>query len=90
MNAMYENSRVNSLIIAASIILLTLFFVFIRNQTAISDKQFLRSMIPHHGGAILMCEQAPRQDADIQELCSNIIAGQQSEIDWMKAKLNSL
>ena len=90
MRAMYQNKRRNALIIAASVIALLVFFTFIRQQTAISDKQFLRSMIPHHAGAILMCEHAPIQDAEIKELCQNIISGQQAEIDQMKAKLQEL
>jgi uncharacterized protein (DUF305 family) len=56
----------------------------------VSDKQFLRSMIPHHAGAILMCEQAPIEDAEIKALCKNIVSSQQSEIDQMKAKLSAL
>ena len=44
-------------------------------------------MIPHHAGAILMCEQASIQGAEIQELCKTIISSQQEEIDQMKAKL---
>ena len=47
-------------------------------------------MIPHHAGAILMCEQAPLQDSEIKALCKNIVSGQQSEIDQMKAKLEAL
>jgi uncharacterized protein (DUF305 family) len=47
-------------------------------------------MIPHHAGAILMCEQAPIQDAEIKTLCQSIIASQQDEIDQMKAKLQEL
>jgi len=47
----------------------------------------LRSMIPHHAGAILMCEQAPIRDAEIRKLCETIISGQQAEIDQMKRKL---
>jgi uncharacterized protein (DUF305 family) len=90
MRAMYQNKRINALIIAASLIALLGFFMFIRQQTAISDKQFLRSMIPHHAGAILMCEHASRQDAEIKELCQNIISSQQAEIDQMKAKLQEL
>jgi uncharacterized protein (DUF305 family) len=90
MSAMYKDKRRNTLIIAASIILGIIFFIFIRQQTAISDKQFLRSMIPHHAGAILMCEHASVQDAEIQELCQNIIASQQAEIDQMKAILSKL
>jgi hypothetical protein len=87
MGAMYGNKKLNTVIIAISVVALGTFFFFIRQQTAISDRQFLRSMIPHHGGAILMCEQAPLQDQEIKKLCANIISSQRSEIDQMKAML---
>ncbi len=90
MRAMYQNKQRNALIIAASVIAALMFFLLIRQQTAISDKQFLRSMIPHHAGAILMCEQAAIQDTEIKALCRTIISGQQAEIDQMKAKLLEL
>ncbi len=90
MRAMYPDKRRNILIIAGSIIAALLFFLLIRQQTAISDQQFLRSMIPHHAGAILMCEQASIDDADIKDLCESIISSQQAEIDQMKAKLLEL
>jgi uncharacterized protein YcnI len=45
-------------------------FLFMRQQSAISDRQFLRSMIPHHSGAILMCEEAPIRDPRIKDLCN--------------------
>ena len=90
MGAMYDNKRWNALIIAASAIALVVFWVLIRQQTGISDKQFLRSMIPHHASAILMCEQAPITDPEIQDLCSGIISGQQAEIDQMRARLVEL
>jgi uncharacterized protein (DUF305 family) len=50
----------------------------------------MRSMIPHHAGAILMCEQAPTRDPEIKDLCAAIVSSQQSEIDQMKAKLAEL
>jgi uncharacterized protein (DUF305 family) len=90
MGSMYENKRLNAAILAASAIIFVGFFLFIRNQTAIVDREFLRSMIPHHAGAILMCEQASIRDAEIRQLCTNIIAGQQAEIDQMKRKLAEL
>lgn len=90
MRSMYQNKGHNALIIAASVIAGLIFFLLIRQQTAISDEQFLRSMIPHHAGAILMCEQAPINDPEIKELCGNIISSQQVEIDLMKAKLLEL
>jgi uncharacterized protein (DUF305 family) len=47
-------------------------------------------MIPHHAGAILMCEQASLYDAEIKDLCGRIINSQQEEIDQMKAILQRL
>lgn len=91
MRAMYHNKKWNAIIIAISLFALIGFWSLIRQQTAIADKQFLRSMIPHHAGAILMCEKAPVQDPEIKELCQSIISSQQSEIAQMKtllAKLN--
>jgi uncharacterized protein (DUF305 family) len=90
MRGMYDDRRRNLLIGAASIIVGLLSFVAIRRQTAVGDRQFLRSMIPHHGGAILMCEQASITDSEIQRLCQSIIRSQQAEIDRMKAKLQQL
>jgi uncharacterized protein (DUF305 family) len=45
-------------------------------------------MIPHHAGAILMCEEAPIEGNEIKELCRKIIASQQAEIDQMKTFLS--
>jgi uncharacterized protein (DUF305 family) len=90
MKAMYQDKRRNALIIAGSVIAALAFFLLIRQQTAISDKQFLRSMIPHHAGAILMCERASIQDPDIKRLCESIISSQQVEIDQMKSILGDL
>lgn len=90
MRSMYTNRNLNSLIMIISIIAGLAFFFLIRQQGAVSDRQFLRSMIPHHGGAILMCEQAPIQDAEIKALCETIISSQQGEIDQMKAILQRL
>jgi uncharacterized protein (DUF305 family) len=45
-------------------------------------------MIPHHAGAILMCENASLQDTELKALCGNITSSQQAEIAQMKAKLH--
>jgi uncharacterized protein (DUF305 family) len=90
MGAMYRNTKLNVVIIAASIVALAGLWVGIRQQSAVLDQQFLRSMIPHHAGAILMCEQAAIRDAEIRELCQTIIASQTDEIRRMKAKLEEL
>jgi hypothetical protein len=90
MRAMYMNKRLNVIIIGISVIALVTFFISIRQQVGVSDKQFLKSMIPHHAGAILMCEGANIQDPEIKKLCEDIKSSQQREIDQMKAKLNEL
>lgn len=90
MMGMYKSKKLNAIIIAVGLVVLVGSFLLIRKQSAISDRQFLRSMIPHHAGAILMCEEASIEDREIQELCRGIVAGQQAEIDQMKAKVNQL
>lgn len=90
MGAMYGNKRFNTLIMAASVIVGLIFFLLIRGQTAISDKQFLRSMISHHASALLMCERAPIRDPEVKELCQTILSSQEEQIDQMKAKLDEL
>jgi uncharacterized protein (DUF305 family) len=90
MRRMYRSLRTNVIVAAASVLVLLLCFAAIRAQVGISDRQFLRSMIPHHAGAILMCEQASVRDPEIRDLCDRIRAGQQAEIDLMKAKLKAL
>jgi uncharacterized protein (DUF305 family) len=90
MRAMYPNAAFNIVIVAGSAIALAAFFLLIRQQTAVTDVQFLKSMIPHHGAAVLMCDKAPIGDAEIRNLCKSIITGQSSEIAQMKAKLRAL
>jgi uncharacterized protein (DUF305 family) len=87
MSGMYKNKKLNLLLIAGSCVAGIGFFLLIRQQAAISDRQFLRSMIPHHSGAILMCDEASLQDQRIRELCKTIVTGQQQEIDQMRAML---
>lgn len=90
MRSMYNTAWINSVIGIVSLTMFVLLIIFIRKQTAISDKEFLKSMIPHHAAALLMCEQVSLQDPEIKKLCKNILSTQQSEIDWMKAKLETL
>ena len=78
------------IIIASGTILLVASFFAIRVQTAVSDKQFLKSMVPHHAAAILMVKEAKIEDPEIQKLAEEIISSQQKEIDFMKAKLKAI
>lgn len=83
MRGMYENKRLNMIIVALAVAGGIAMFAGIRTQAAVSNAQFLRSMIPHHSAAILMCERAPITDPAIQELCKGITSSQQAEIDQM-------
>jgi uncharacterized protein (DUF305 family) len=90
MRHMYKHRGYNLVSAGIAVFLLGACFAAIRNQAAVSDTQFLRSMIPHHGAAILMCEQARLRDPQVLDLCKRIESSQQAEIDEMKAKLNDL
>ena len=87
MRSMYQDRRSNAVVLAGATLVFLLAWFGIRQQTAIGDTQFLRSMIPHHAGAILMCREAPVTDPRIQQLCGTIIESQQREIDEMRSLL---
>ena len=90
MGSMYPNKKANAVVVTLGLILLALFWLLIRYQVAISDRQFLKSMIPHHAGAILMCDNALLRDSDIKTLCTGIVSSQRGEIELMKRKLEQL
>ncbi|HWH07380.1 MAG TPA: DUF305 domain-containing protein [Candidatus Paceibacterota bacterium] len=90
MRMMYKDWKLNMLAVGVGILMLAGFFLAIRQQDGIGDAAFLRSMIPHHSGAILMCRESSIEDPEIRSLCESIIAGQQQEIDQMRGILNRL
>ena len=87
---MYGNKKILAAVFAGSVAVFVVAFLFIRQQVAIGDEQFLRSMIPHHAGALLMCEEADVKDPRILELCEQIRESQQREIDLMKTLLEEI
>lgn len=58
-----------------------------RGEVGVGDDQFLRSMIPHHSRAILVCQEADITDPRIQDLCGRIIQTQREEIREMERYL---
>jgi uncharacterized protein (DUF305 family) len=88
MSGMYPERRRNGIVLAVSLIVGIGCFAAMRRQTAISEGQFLRSMIPHHAGAILMCDNAALQSDEAKQLCRNITSSQRSEIRQMKRMLS--
>lgn len=87
MRSMFPSRRMNLAIVAVAAVVFVASFAAMRSQAAVGDKQFLRSMIPHHSGAILMCEQATLTDREIIELCDQIVRSQREEIARMQAIL---
>lgn len=87
MKSMFTNARLNVVLHLAFGAVFILAYLGVRSQALVGDRQFLRSMIPHHSGAILMCEQASIRDPEIKSLCANIIVSQKQEINQMKQLL---
>lgn len=90
MRKMYPNKKMNLIALTAGVVLLAGFYIAIRKQTAIGDKQFLKSMIPHHAGAILMVKESNLKDPEVKKLAQDIIDAQNSEIEFMKRKIKEL
>jgi uncharacterized protein (DUF305 family) len=90
MRSRYHNKKLNMTLYAFFITLFMIATFAMRTQAAVGDKQFLRAMIPHHSGALLMCGEAKLTDPEIITLCKGIIEGQQHEIDQMQAILKRL
>ena len=84
MGSMYPNRTLNTAIYAAVAGIFILSFAAIRTQALIGDDQFLRSMIPHHSGAILMCRGASLTDPELVALCGRIKTSQAEEVAQMK------
>lgn len=87
MRAMYPRRGLNAGLAVASVVVMLLCWIGIRQQAGVTDQQFLRSMIPHHAGALLMCRRNHLSDPELQRLCGQILASQQREIEQMKSKL---
>ena len=86
--SMFKNKRLNIILTAALAVVFAVIFAFGRAETFIGNEQFLKSMIPHHSRAILMCQEADITDAEIKDLCQQIVSSQQEEIAQMKAILD--
>ena len=87
MPAMFPDRRTNVIlyIVFAATFLLALYGM--RTQALVGNDQFLRAMIPHHSGAVLMCEKSTITNPQIKQLCDGIVSSQKSEIAQMKGLL---
>lgn len=87
MRGMFPNKRINAGLAIGFVVLFIAAFWMGREQVFLGNDQFLRSMIPHHSRAILVCEEAAITDPEIEELCGQIIQSQEEEINIMKEML---
>jgi uncharacterized protein (DUF305 family) len=87
MRSMFRRKNLNLAIGVTAATVLAASFFAMRTQAIVGDRQFLRSMIPHHSGAILMCEEASLTDPEIVALCRDIVASQKAEIAKMEQLL---
>ena len=93
MPMMYPNKQLNMVLFGSFALVLILSFWAIRDQALVGDRQFVRAMIPHHSGAITMCNRASLRDQEIRDICfkpNGIVESQKREIAQMEAILERL
>lgn len=87
---MYENKRLNTVIILGAAIVFIVVLTALRTQTPIKDIQYMKAMIPHHSSAIMVSENATFEDPETAELAKQIIEAQEREIAQMKRIIERL
>ena len=88
--SMLKNRTLNIILLVGFLALFLAAFFMGRSEVGVGDEGFLKSMIPHHSRAILVCENASITDPDIQQLCRQIVETQKEEIAEMKAIIADL
>jgi amino acid transporter len=90
MRSMFESTRLNVLLHGVFLGVAVLVFLLIRFQAPVGDEQFIRSMVPHHSSAVLMCEESAITDPELSALCDEIVETQLEEIAQMEDILERL
>lgn len=83
----FPNKQLNTGLAVGFVVLFIAAFWMSREQAFLGNEHFLRSMIPHHSRAILVCEEAAITEPEMEELCGQIIQSQEEEINIMKEML---
>lgn len=81
---MFPNRSLNVALLGGFVVLFVGALWLGRSEAFVGDAGFLRSMIPHHSRAILVCQEADLSDPEIIALCDQIIEAQRSEIEQMQ------
>lgn len=87
---MLKDKKINITIVGVSLIVFSVSFYLMRNQTTIDDVDYMQGMIPHHSIAILTSERANIEDPRVRKLADNIIKAQEKEIKEMKELIRDI
>jgi hypothetical protein len=82
--SMYENKRINLIIVGTSVVVFAVSLWLVRSQETVSDISYMKAMIPHHSIAIMTSRRAHIRDPRVRKLADGIIETQVREIAEMK------
>lgn len=87
---MYKQKKLNYIIIGVAALLFVGTLTMLRQQTFISDVQWMKAMIPHHSSAIMVSQKADLKDPEAIQLAKDIIEAQKREIEQMQNMIERL
>lgn len=87
---MYKNKALNYIILGVAALVFVATLTMLRQQTLISDVQWMKAMIPHHSSAIMVSQKAHLKDPEAIKLAEEIIEAQEREIAQMKKMIYRL
>ena len=87
MSGMFKNKTLNIAFWLGAATLLALSWFALRAEAGVSDRQFLRAMIPHHSAAIQMASESSLTDPRVKKVAEEIVSSQEREIAEMEAIL---
>ncbi len=87
---MYDKKTLNYLILGTAVLTFALCYAGLRQQTFVSDVQWMKAMIPHHSSAIMVSQKAHLRDPEAIKLAEEIIEAQEKEIAEMRRMIYRL
>lgn len=88
--SMYKNTKVNIMIMAASVAVFAISLWLVRSQETVADVAYMKAMIPHHSIAVMTSDRAHIHDPRVRKLADGILEAQVREIGEMKRLIADL
>ena len=82
--SMFQSTKLNIALLIGFVAAFLAAFFLGRAEVGVGNEAFLKSMIPHHSRAILVCQESNITDPEIEELCREIVETQRQEIAQMQ------